>query len=62
VHESGSGTKLPIRDVRNPVTNGGRPDVARIALFGRDPLRTSGDCRMVLDRHVIIAKAKTRVL
>jgi predicted NUDIX family NTP pyrophosphohydrolase len=29
-----SGTKLPIRDVRSSVANGGRPDTARTAQFG----------------------------
>jgi hypothetical protein len=33
---SGIGTKLPIRDVRNPVAIGGKPDMARTAQFGRD--------------------------
>ena len=28
--------KQPIRDVRVPVANGGRPDVALTAQFGRD--------------------------
>jgi hypothetical protein len=30
------GTKLPIRDVRNPVATGGTTDMARTAHFGRD--------------------------
>ena len=30
------GTKLPIRDIRYPVANRGRPDMVPIAQFGRD--------------------------
>jgi hypothetical protein len=30
------GTKLPIREVRNPVATGGTTDMARTAHFGRD--------------------------
>ena len=33
---SESGTKLPIRDVRYPVANRGRPDMVPTAQFGRD--------------------------
>ena len=33
---AGFGTKLPIRDVRNPVATGGITDMARTAHFGRD--------------------------
>jgi hypothetical protein len=36
MHESGNGTKLPIRDVRYPVANGGRPDTARPIYLGSD--------------------------
>jgi hypothetical protein len=36
LHESGNGTKLPIRDVRNPVATGGKPDIAQKARFGSD--------------------------
>ncbi len=34
VHESGIGTKLPIRDVCYPVPTGGKPDIGRKARFG----------------------------
>ena len=36
VFTSEIGTKLPIRDVRYPVANRGRPDMARTAQFGRE--------------------------
>jgi hypothetical protein len=33
---SPNGTKLPFRDVRDPVATGGKSDMARTAQFGRD--------------------------
>jgi len=33
---SGFGTKLPIRDVRSSVANGGNPDMTWTARFGRE--------------------------
>ncbi|TMJ51930.1 MAG: hypothetical protein E6G85_13150 [Alphaproteobacteria bacterium] len=34
VDGSSTGTKLPSRDVRCPVANGGKPDMTRAAQFG----------------------------
>jgi hypothetical protein len=35
-HESVHGTKLPFRDVRDPVAAGGKPDMARTSRFGSE--------------------------
>jgi hypothetical protein len=35
VHESLRGTKLPIRDVRNPDATGGKTDMEQVPQFGR---------------------------
>jgi hypothetical protein len=36
MQESGSGTKLPFRDVRYSVATGGKPDMTRTAHFGSE--------------------------